>query len=58
MLTQCVLPAVTVAEFIQAIADLENKADGVADAMGITALSNGVEVANLVSPVWMRWQCS
>ena len=42
----------TVAEFIQAIADLENKADGAADAMGITALSNGVEVANLVSHVW------
>ena len=39
---------VTVAEFIELIADLENKVNGVADAQGITAMSNGQEVANLV----------
>ena len=39
---------VTVAEFIELIADLENKVDGVADSQGIVTMSNGQEVANLV----------
>ena len=48
---------VTVAEFIELIADLENKVDGVADAQGIVTMSNGQEVANLVriSAACMPW---
>ena len=39
---------VTVAELLQDIANLENKADGVPDAQGIVTNYNGQDLANLV----------